>query len=109
MTVIDTATNQVIGSPIAVGSGPFDLAITPNGGNVYVSNTFGNSVSVITRGTYTPPIPAIPGTAGGPGGNGGDAGLFGRGGTGGNGGNFSYNGTNGQNGWRTFMGHWHNH
>jgi YVTN family beta-propeller protein len=31
VSVIDTATNTVVGSPIAVGSGPIGVAVTPDG------------------------------------------------------------------------------
>jgi YVTN family beta-propeller protein len=37
VSVIDTATNTVIGSPIAVGSSPFGLAVTPDSNNVYAA------------------------------------------------------------------------
>ncbi|MBW4818763.1 YncE family protein [Rhodococcus qingshengii] len=33
--------------PIAVGSNPYGVAITPDGGRAYVANIFGSSVSVI--------------------------------------------------------------
>src|SRR5690242_16796970 len=38
MSVIDTATGQVVGSPIPVGEGPDSIAVTPNGATVYVSS-----------------------------------------------------------------------
>lgn len=41
MSVIDTATNQVVGSPIPVGDGPDSIAVTPNGTTVYVSSADG--------------------------------------------------------------------
>jgi YVTN family beta-propeller protein len=31
VSVIDTETNKVVGSPIVVGSGPFGVAVTPDG------------------------------------------------------------------------------
>ncbi|WP_304521786.1 YncE family protein [Bacillus toyonensis] len=46
VTVIDPATNAVL-TTIPVDSGPFDVAITPNGQTAYVSNFFSNSISVI--------------------------------------------------------------
>lgn len=36
LSVIDTATNMVVGSPIQVGQSPLDLAITPDGSRAYV-------------------------------------------------------------------------
>ena len=38
VSVIDTATNTVVGSPIPVGSFPFGVAVTPDGSKVYVTN-----------------------------------------------------------------------
>jgi YVTN family beta-propeller protein len=51
--VIATATNTVIGSPIAVGSGPFGVAVTPDGSKVYVANEGSGTVSVIATATNT--------------------------------------------------------
>jgi len=53
VSVIDTATNTVVGSPITVGSQPIGIAITPNGAYAYVTNTGSNSVSVIDTATNT--------------------------------------------------------
>ncbi len=47
VSVIDTATNEVIGEPIAVGSQPGQLAVTPAGGRLYVANFGDDTVSVI--------------------------------------------------------------
>ena len=47
VSVIDTATNTVVGSPIAVGGGPYGIAITPDGAYAYVTNAWGDTVSVI--------------------------------------------------------------
>ena len=52
MSVIDTATNAVVGSPIAVGDAPFGVAVTPDGSRVYVANA-GDDVSVIDTATNT--------------------------------------------------------
>ena len=38
MSVIDTATNTVIGDPIPVGDGPYGVAVTPDGTRAYVTN-----------------------------------------------------------------------
>ena len=38
VSVIDPTINQVVGSPILVGSGPEGLAVSPNGSRVYVVN-----------------------------------------------------------------------
>ncbi len=50
VSVIDTATDQVTGSPIPVGSGPFGIAVSPDGSRVYVAN-LGGTVSVINTAT----------------------------------------------------------
>jgi YVTN family beta-propeller protein len=54
VSVIDTATNTVVGSPIPVGRGPFGVAVTPDGSKVYVTNFSLNTVSVIAPGTDLP-------------------------------------------------------
>ena len=46
VSVIDLASNTVTAT-VTVGSGPFGVAITPNGAFAYVANTGSNSVSVI--------------------------------------------------------------
>jgi len=46
VSVIDTATNTVVAS-VAVGSGPFGVAVNPGGTRVYVANFQSNNVSVI--------------------------------------------------------------
>ena len=58
MTPIRTATNTA-GAPIPVGTGPFDIAITPNGKTAYVLNSAGDTVTPIRTATNTagPPIP----------------------------------------------------
>ena len=59
VSVIDTATNTVVGPPITVGTTPIGLAITPDGSRVYVANQSSNTVSVIATATNTvvgPPI-----------------------------------------------------
>src|SRR5947207_2703282 len=38
VSVIDTATNVVVGTPIAVGFTPFGVAVNPAGTRVYVAN-----------------------------------------------------------------------
>src|SRR6202035_1910161 len=48
VSVIDTVTNAVIGGPIAVGSDPIGLAVTPDGGEVYVANNQSDNVTVIS-------------------------------------------------------------
>ncbi|HMK48667.1 MAG TPA: hypothetical protein VK435_01320, partial [Thermodesulfovibrionales bacterium] len=45
VSVIDLATNTVVGSPIVVGDGPFRIATSGNGTRVYVANMDGDSVS----------------------------------------------------------------
>lgn len=46
VSVIDTATDTVI-ADIAVGAGPWGVAVGPGGERAYVTNFYGNSVSVI--------------------------------------------------------------
>jgi YVTN family beta-propeller protein len=53
VSVIATATNTVIGSPIAVGNDPYGVAVTPDGSKVYVTNFNSNNVSVIATATNT--------------------------------------------------------
>src|SRR5215469_10516140 len=62
VSVIDTATNTVIGSPIPVGARPFGVAVTPDGSKVYVANEASNTVSVIdtATNTVTATIPVVP-------------------------------------------------
>ena len=47
VSVIDTATDTVIRSPITFGALPFGLAVTPDERRVYVGNSGSNTVSVI--------------------------------------------------------------
>ena len=60
VSVIDVATNTVVGSPIPVGDTPLGIAITPDGTTAYVANFASNNVSVIDVATSTvvgSPIP----------------------------------------------------
>ena len=45
--MVDTQTNQVVGSPITVGTGQYEIAITPDGKSAYVVNLGGGNVSVV--------------------------------------------------------------
>src|SRR5262249_45708134 len=47
VSVVDLATNSVVGMPIAVGDSPFGVAVHPSGALVYVANYGSDSVSVI--------------------------------------------------------------
>ena len=70
VSVINTATNAVVGSPIAVGDYPYGVAITPDGAFAYVTNnneerkTLDDTVSVIDTATNavsaTIPVGAFP-------------------------------------------------
>jgi YVTN family beta-propeller protein len=54
VSVIHTATNNVVGSPIPVGGNPFGVAVTPDNKKVYVTNSVGDgTVSVIDTATNT--------------------------------------------------------
>ena len=53
VSVIDTATNAVVGSAIPVGSEPVGIAITPDGTKAYVTNQDADTVSVIDTATNT--------------------------------------------------------
>ena len=50
VSVIDTATNTVIGAPIPVGTSSDGVAVSPDGRHLYVANNADNTVSVITLG-----------------------------------------------------------
>jgi YVTN family beta-propeller protein len=52
VTPISTATNTA-DTPITVGSGPYNIAITPNGQTAYVTNVSSASVTPITTATNT--------------------------------------------------------
>jgi YVTN family beta-propeller protein len=47
VSVVDIATNSVVGNPIPVGSRPVGVAVSPVGDRVYVSNLYDDSISVI--------------------------------------------------------------
>ena len=47
VTMVDTATRKVVGSPIKVGAFPMYMAVTPDGNYLYVSNEADNTVSVV--------------------------------------------------------------
>jgi YVTN family beta-propeller protein len=58
VTVIDTKTQAVVGSPIPIGSGAFALAVAPSG-QVYVVNPYARNIVVIDTTSNTvsgPPI-----------------------------------------------------
>lgn len=70
VSVIDVATNTVIGTPIPVGKGARGIAITPDGSRAYVTNrdsnlvdigggNFADSVSVIDTATNTVTVPSV--------------------------------------------------
>lgn len=47
VSVLDTATNTVVGSPIPVGQEPYGVAVNQQGSRVYVSNQIDKTISVI--------------------------------------------------------------
>jgi YVTN family beta-propeller protein len=53
VSVIDTATNTVVGTPIPVGDSPFLVAVAPDGKHAYVTNLTSNTVSVIDTASNT--------------------------------------------------------
>jgi YVTN family beta-propeller protein len=62
VSVFDTATNTVIGEPIAVGNGPFSVAVNPNESlaRAYVVNYMDGTVSVIDTASNTVTGETIP-------------------------------------------------
>jgi YVTN family beta-propeller protein len=54
VSVVNTATNQVVGDPVEVGSEPASIAITPDGRYAYVADFGDESVSVIETATRKP-------------------------------------------------------
>ncbi|MGC2222407.1 MAG: hypothetical protein WA624_08580 [Methylocella sp.] len=53
VSVIDAATNTVVGTPILVGDSPSLVAVAPDGKHAYVTNLASNNVSVIGTTTNT--------------------------------------------------------
>ena len=51
VSVIDTATNTVVGIPIPVGREPSGVAVTPDGKHAYVANRGSKNVSAIDTAT----------------------------------------------------------
>jgi YVTN family beta-propeller protein len=47
VSVIDTETKTVVGSPLSVGSQPAGVAVTPDGKYAYVTNNGSNTISII--------------------------------------------------------------
>ena len=45
--IFDFATAQVIDEPVDVGLSPTGIAVTPNGGKIYIVNSDENSVTVL--------------------------------------------------------------
>ena len=64
VSTINTATNQVVGTPIPTDEMPESIAITPNGKRAFVVNQTGASVTVIETATRTRvttiPLPGHP-------------------------------------------------
>jgi YVTN family beta-propeller protein len=54
VSMISAATNQVVDTiTVGVGTDPYGLAVTPNGGFVYVANYDAGTVSVISTAIQT--------------------------------------------------------
>lgn len=63
VVTIDTGTNQVVGTPIEIGTDPYTIAITPDGTRAYVGSYSDENISVIdlqTKQVVGAPI-ALPG------------------------------------------------
>ena len=60
VSVINTATNTLVGPPITVGSGPIGVAFTPDGKFSYVANFNDGTASVIDTATRTVVVASIP-------------------------------------------------
>src|SRR5258708_39219150 len=60
VSVINTATNTLVGPPITVGTGPIGLASTPDGKFSYVENFNDRTASVTNTATRTVIVPSIP-------------------------------------------------
>ena len=54
VSVIDSATNQVVGSPIPVGDGPYSMAVAPNGATLYVANEVSEDLTAINTQSNQP-------------------------------------------------------
>jgi YVTN family beta-propeller protein len=54
VSVIDTATNQVVGAPIPVGADPYSMAIGPDGRTLYVAGDTGKDITAIDTATNQP-------------------------------------------------------
>jgi YVTN family beta-propeller protein len=61
VTPFNTGDNTA-GTPISVGTNPYDVAITPNGATAYVSNAGSGTVTPISTATNTPGTPITVGT-----------------------------------------------
>ena len=64
VSVIDTATNSVVGEPIGVGANPAQIAVSPDSSTAYVTNRVDGTISVIDLAdlavTATVPVGAQP-------------------------------------------------
>ena len=56
LSIIDTATNLVVGS-VGVGSNPTAVAFDPANNEVYVTNLFGGTVSAVSGSSVSATIP----------------------------------------------------
>jgi YVTN family beta-propeller protein len=65
VSVIDGATNAVIGSPIHVGIAPYSIAVDSTTHKIYVSNSGDNSISVINGAASPPAVVATIASTGG--------------------------------------------
>ena len=52
VSVIDTASNTIVAT-VNVGSGPYGVAVSPDGAEVYVANSGSDNVSVIETANHT--------------------------------------------------------
>jgi YVTN family beta-propeller protein len=59
MSVIDTASNAVIGAPIAVAAAPYDIVISPDGTRLYISSQNAGSIQVLNAATHQQLAPLL--------------------------------------------------
>lgn len=59
VSTIDVDTNAVIGTPIKVGAGPTGLALSPDGGTLFVVNQIDETISIVSLPSGNPVVAPI--------------------------------------------------